>query len=288
VLIQPDGKIVLVGTRGSNGLTVTRLTASGARDSSFGAGGTFTLGLGATASGLSAVAQANGKIVVAGFFSGFGDSQTAIVLRLQPGGSLDTTFGAGGVRRIDLLRSRATGVELLPDGRIAVAGFMADDAVVALLEGDPPTVGGGPAPGQPGSPGGGGGGPSKVPRCAGRKATIIGTGKSNKLKGTRRSDVIVGLGGHDKIDGGRGNDLVCAGGGNDSVKGSIGTDRLYGQNGRDRLDGGKGNDWLAGDAGKDALVGGSGKDRLSGGSGRDACNGGAGRDRAACERRRGV
>jgi uncharacterized delta-60 repeat protein len=290
VLIQPDGKIVLVGG-GTGEVIVTRLTASGARDSSFGTGGTSSIEVGAPASGLAAVAQANGKIVVSGYISSaFNDNQTAFVLRLQPGGALDTTFGDDGVRRINLLRSRATGVGLLPDGRIAVAGYLADDAFVALLEGDPPTLGGGPAPGQPGSPvgPGPGGGKSKVPRCAGRRATIIGTNKPNRLKGTRRADVIVSLGGSDRVDGGRGNDLICAGEGNDRVKGSIGNDRLYGQKGKDRLDGGKGNDRLAGDAGKDALLGGSGKDRLSGGSGKDGCNGGAGKDRAACERRKSL
>ena len=98
-----------------------------------------------------------------------------------------------------------------------------------------------------------------VPRCQGRRATIVGTAGKDVLRGTRRADVIVGLGGNDRISAARGNDLVCGGAGNDRVSGGSGRDRLLGE---------------------------SGRDRLSGGAGRDRCSGGPGRDRAAgCERR---
>ena len=285
VLIQPDGKIVLTGAGYSTGdVAVTRLNPDGTLDTSFDGDGSAKVDLGTEKSdvGAAVALQANGKIVVAGS----GGASQAVVLRFQPGGALDTTFDGDGKQTLPVAGG-ATAVGLLRDGRIAVAGTSGGDFLVALVEGDSPGSGGGPGGGGPGG-GGPGGGKSRVPRCAGKKATIIGTGKANRLKGTRRADVIVGLGGNDRIDGGRGNDLVCAGDGNDSVKGSSGNDRLFGQNGKDRLDGGAGNDRLAGDAGKDSLAGGSGKDRLSGGSGRDSCNGGAGKDRAACERRRGI
>jgi Ca2+-binding RTX toxin-like protein len=114
--------------------------------------------------------------------------------------------------------------------------------------------------------------------CAGRRATIVGTGGRDILRGTRRADVIAARAGNDVITGLGGNDIVCAG---------AGSDRVSGGRGNDRLAGGSGNDRVAGDAGRDRLSGDSGRDRLSGGRGRDACLGGSGRDRSSgCERRR--
>jgi uncharacterized delta-60 repeat protein len=325
VLVQPDGKLLVTGASDSQFLTV-RLTGSGALDQGFDGDGVAKANPGGAAASLGAALQANGKIVLAGqVVAGMGPQQAAVV-RLQPGGTLDSTFSFDGVQRVNLPSSTAEAVALQTDGHIVLAGTTTAagnvDAWVARLEGDPPSIGGGPAPGQPGSPSGGGsggGGPggrgrgAKVPRCAGKKATIVGTNRADKLKGTRRNDVIVALGGNDKIDGARGNDVICAGDGNDTTKGGAGNDHLYGQNGKDteaggpgndqldggsgkdalaggsgddHLDGGSGDDRLTGDSGKDALAGGSGKDRLTGGGGRDSCNGGAGKDRAACERER--
>ena len=282
VLVQPDGKIVLTGVGFPNSaIAVTRLNPNGSLDAGFNGDGTASIDVGDSASGNAAALQANGKIVVAGG----GGASKPLLLRFQPGGSLDTTFGGGGQQTLPVSGS-ASAVALLGDGRIAAAGGSGGNVFVALVTGDSPASGGGPGGGGPG--GGSNGGTSKVPRCGGKKATIVGTNKPNKLKGTRRADVIVALRGNDKIDGKGGNDTICAGDGNDTVKGSNGNDRLYGQKGTDKLDGGSGNDRLAGDAGKDKLVGGPGKDRLTGGSGRDSCSGGAGKDRAACERRRGI
>jgi Tol biopolymer transport system component len=71
-------------------------------------------------------------------------------------------------------------------------------------------------------------------RCAGRRATIVGTRGRDRLRGTRRADVIVALGGHDRVRAGRGRDLVCGGRGNDRLFGGPGRDRLIGGPGRDR------------------------------------------------------
>jgi uncharacterized delta-60 repeat protein len=276
VLVQPDGKIVVAGTGFANSeIVVARLNPNGSLDSSFGGDGTASVDVGDSASAGAVALQASGKILVAGS----GGARQPLLLRFQPGGALDTTFGGDGQQALPF-PGGATSLALLDDGRIAVGGSSEGNAFVALVEGDSPASGGGG--------GGPGGGKSKVPRCAGKKATIVGTNKPDKLKGTRRADVIVALRGNDKIDGKGGNDTICAGDGNDSVKGGDGNDRLHGQNGSDKLDGGRGNDVLAGDAGKDGLAGGSGKDRLAGGGGKDNCSGGAGKDRASCERRHGI
>ena len=88
-------------------------------------------------------------------------------------------------------------------------------------------------------------------RCAGRRATLVGTDSAEILKGTKRADVIVGNGGNDKLVGRGGKDRICGGRGNDKLKGGAGNDRLFGGAGRDKLAGQKGSDKCAGGAGKD-------------------------------------
>jgi DNA-binding beta-propeller fold protein YncE len=128
----------------------------------------------------------------------------------------------------------AWGVAVSPDGRnVYVSAF---NSVTTFGQGLP-------SGSQPAGP---------VQNCAGKRATIVGTGAGNKLRGTARADVIAGLGGKDKISGLRGNDLICGG------------------PGKDRLKGGPGNDKLLGQAGADTLIGGPGKDKLKGGPGRDS------------------
>lgn len=91
------------------------------------------------------------------------------------------------------------------------------------------------------------------PRCLGRAATIVGSRKSDRIRGTRGADVIVGGPGADRITGLGGGDLICGsagadyvvpGGGNDRVDGGAGPDTLAVSAGRDRLAGGRGSDWL--------------------------------------------
>jgi len=274
VLVQPDGKLVLIGGGVGSGFLVSRLTPDGSFDESFADRvGIAAINFGASDSdfpGGGAVLQANGKIVVAGY-SQTGTSSQIVMARLQPGGALDTTFSSDGQQTLP--GTTAYGVALQPDGRIVVAGDNGADALIARLQGDGLQGGGAPPGGGPG--GGGGGGVTQVPRCAGKRATIVGSQRSDRLKGTRRADVIVALGGNDRIAAGRGNDVICAGKGNDRIDGGLGNDRLYGQNGNDKL---------GGASGRDALSGGGGKDTLSGGGGRDRCAGGSGKDRGACER----
>jgi DNA-binding beta-propeller fold protein YncE len=153
--------------------------------------------------------------------------------------------------------------------------------------GDEPPLGSVRTPGgQPGDGPGGEIGTPGVQRCFGKRATIVGTQRGDRLKGTRRADVIVSLGGNDRISGGGGNDLICAGSGNDKVSGGAGNDRESGGSGNDSLKGDAGKDSLKGDSGKDLLSGGPGKDGLTGGSQKDRCTGGGALDKASgCERK---
>lgn len=102
-----------------------------------------------------------------------------------------------------------------------------------------------------------------VPRCFGKKATIVGTAKADLIKGTARADVIVGLGGGDTIKGLGGGDRICGGNGSDKLIGGDRSDALVGEAGNDTLSGGGGSDGFFGGAGNDSFNGGTGIDDLA-------------------------
>jgi uncharacterized delta-60 repeat protein len=138
VAVQPDGKIVVVGTTtgagGTGDFAALRLNADGTPDAGFGSGGRvvipFDLG-GNNEDDASAVAlQPDGKIVLAGEASVATGSRFAAA-RLDPNGSLDATFGTGGKATFAVNAGGsvdiATGVAVQPDGRIVLAGRAAID-----------------------------------------------------------------------------------------------------------------------------------------------------------------
>jgi uncharacterized delta-60 repeat protein len=129
--VQSNGKIV-VGGEISPEAAVARLNANGTLDSTFGAGGVVSISFpgddfgGAQVVGLAI--QSDGKIVatISNFEQGFGP--LFIVARLNLNGSLDTTFGSGGIVETQVGLSGgsfgavASVLALQPDGRILVAG----------------------------------------------------------------------------------------------------------------------------------------------------------------------
>jgi len=122
-------------------------------------------------------------------------------------------------------------------------------------------------------------------RCAGVRATIVGTPRRDVIRGTPGRDVIATLGGDDVVQGRGGDDLICLGRGDDRGVGGRGDDTVLGGPGVDRIDGAAGRDLLTGGAGADRIDGGAGTDRIVGGAGRDLARGGAGRDVCSAERR---
>jgi uncharacterized delta-60 repeat protein len=90
--VQPDGKIVGMGYAYDDLLTV-RYNADGSVDSSFGTSGTVTVPLGDKAA---VSCQPDGKLVITGSVYKEADPDFA-VLRYHPNGTLDTSFGAGGI-----------------------------------------------------------------------------------------------------------------------------------------------------------------------------------------------
>jgi uncharacterized delta-60 repeat protein len=131
VAIQADGKLVVVGTTyrdndfSTEDFAVARYNPDGTLDKTFGVGGkvqTDFPNLAAVAS--SVVVQPDGKIVVAGgafpLFTFLGDFK---VVRYNSNGSLDTSFGDGGVVTTTFPEgSYAFDVGLQPDGKIIAAG----------------------------------------------------------------------------------------------------------------------------------------------------------------------
>lgn len=102
------------------------IAQAGSLDPTFGVNGIFSTNFtGATGVASFVALQSDGKIVAAGSSGGI-DSTGAggVVLRLNTNGTLDTTFGIGGVVNIKFgdFGSFATGLAIQTDGKIVVAG----------------------------------------------------------------------------------------------------------------------------------------------------------------------
>jgi uncharacterized delta-60 repeat protein len=147
--IQPDGKIVAAGTGGSTypgyAFAVMRFNGDGTPDPSFGSEGSVQTLLGYGAAARDVVLQPDGKIIAAGS-SVPGDPPPPpppppapppppppgpppepwrmTLVRYNADGSLDSSFGSGGVVRTAVgYSSQIYSLALRPDGKIVVAGW---------------------------------------------------------------------------------------------------------------------------------------------------------------------
>ena len=125
VAAGPDGTVVLAGDAANSGGTrdfaFVRYTSSGALDTSFSGDGIQTLDVALFDSVAAVAVQPDRKIVAAGR-GGTGFT----VVRFRADGSLDPTFGSGGIVNTPIgdpaLQDEASALALLGDGRILVAG----------------------------------------------------------------------------------------------------------------------------------------------------------------------
>jgi uncharacterized delta-60 repeat protein len=121
-VLQPDGKIILVGGATpcctlQTAFALARYTSNGLLDPTFGTLGKVVFGSGELSS---VVLQPNGKIIA------FGDYGYLFVLaRFNTLGSLDTTFGSAGIVRTSFSSAHVQSEDLTlqPDGKLVAGGF---------------------------------------------------------------------------------------------------------------------------------------------------------------------
>ncbi|HEV7643283.1 MAG TPA: hypothetical protein VGO50_05005 [Pyrinomonadaceae bacterium] len=130
MVVQPDNKVVMVagqcfssGSPANRPFCLVRLNENGSLDTTFGNNGqVYTLAIGGRAYGLAL--QKDGKIVVVGYGI-FSSAEYLTIVRHNPDGSLDPSFGNGGIGVYDINpgeNDRAQSVAIQPDGKILVIG----------------------------------------------------------------------------------------------------------------------------------------------------------------------
>jgi len=128
IAIQSDGKIVVGGDSdadGSDDFALARYNTDGSLDNSFGPGGVVLTDFGVSSDGARALAiQTDGKIVAAGDSDADGSNDYALA-RYNTDGSLDISFGSGGVVLTDFsggANDIAFAMAIQSDGKIVAAG----------------------------------------------------------------------------------------------------------------------------------------------------------------------
>ncbi|MDZ8023623.1 MAG: DUF4347 domain-containing protein [Nostoc sp. DedQUE11] len=127
VLVQPDGKTILVGSIGNGDRVLVRYNTDGSIDTSFGNSGKVN-----GTNGNTAVILSDGKIIVAGAaisdpnsYSASGPLIDFALARYHSNGSLDTSFGNNGrvLTPIGTSLDTANSIAIQADGKIVVAGY---------------------------------------------------------------------------------------------------------------------------------------------------------------------
>jgi uncharacterized delta-60 repeat protein len=128
VVVQPDGKIVLGGRGFGADFGLVRYNTNGTLDVLFDSDGIVTTDLNGAVDEIFDIAlQQDGKIVAVGYSTVNGKLDTAVV-RYNPNGSLDPTFGSGGKVVTDVRGNDvATSVAIQADGKIVVGGIAFGD-----------------------------------------------------------------------------------------------------------------------------------------------------------------
>lgn len=149
VAVQGDGKIVLAGIRETPGFplptyaqfAVARLDASGALDTTFGAGSGRTsfafAGFDGGGTATSVILDPQGRIVVAGAAWVPQTNEDFAIARLLPDGALDATFGSESQVTADFaVADIVEAIAIDAAGRILATGIAGNDAVVLRLTPD--------------------------------------------------------------------------------------------------------------------------------------------------------
>ncbi len=136
--IQPDGKMVLIGTAyltsSTNQIAAARLNIDGSLDNTFSDDGIQLVDLGNNSDwGLDLVIQPNGQILIAGMTAPQGYTDFSLV-RLQSNGSLDNSFGIGGFVTTPLNTDgdSPAAMALQNDGKVILVGQVSYESVDAV------------------------------------------------------------------------------------------------------------------------------------------------------------
>jgi uncharacterized delta-60 repeat protein len=134
LVLQPDGKLVAAGLafiettpdihNERTGFGLARYNPDGSLDPTFGTGGTVISDTPDLLRATALVRQPDGKLVAAGTAVGPNRNAPLALVRYNPDGSPDPTFGTGGTVVNDFggVFQWPTGLVRQPDGKLAVAG----------------------------------------------------------------------------------------------------------------------------------------------------------------------
>lgn len=131
VTVDHQGRVVAAGWSGSYpnfAIAVARYTPSGALDSTFNGTGTVTTPIGTFAQAWAVATDAQNRVLIGGT-----DGQKFVVARYTEQGTLDGSFGTGGVTTTDIGSSAyILSMAVDPEGRIVVGGYANTGAESAL------------------------------------------------------------------------------------------------------------------------------------------------------------
>jgi uncharacterized delta-60 repeat protein len=130
--VQADGKTVVGGSFSSFGgfNRIARLNADGTLDTGFNKSN--GVGLGGADGVVTCVAQqADGKILIGGYFTAVNGSARNRIARLNVDGTLDSSFTVSDYVRLDRSSAHVSSIALQADGKILVSGFFSSDDFTA-------------------------------------------------------------------------------------------------------------------------------------------------------------
>ena len=135
--VQADGKILVGGGfttyKGATENRIIRLNPDGSKDSS------FSIGTGFNNAVREIVFQADGKIIVGGYFTTYNETTENNIIRLNTNGSKDTSFSTGTGFSLygGLAPSNVNAIKVKADGKILVGGsfstYKDDDSSPVLI-----------------------------------------------------------------------------------------------------------------------------------------------------------
>ena len=133
LVLQPDGRIVVVGTAGDD-LALARYTTDGHLDGTFGQAGKTTTAFGTEALANGVALTATGQILIAGTTLGAKPDRDFLLARYSADGSPDATFGDHGIVKTDLGSGDDFAENIITDaqGRIVLVGRASSPTILDM------------------------------------------------------------------------------------------------------------------------------------------------------------